>query len=121
LGVFWKVPEDYVRARDRQNFLSISTATLRFGLLAGVIVFGIWVLVHNIRHGLIRWRITLKLAIVPALLTAVGPLLAMRSMLQNYQTAIPLETFRAVTFLVVLMSVIFGFVIYTGAAALVTS
>jgi membrane protease YdiL (CAAX protease family) len=121
LGVFWKVPEDFVRARDRQNFLSISTATLRIGLIAGFVVFALWVLVHNVRNGLIPWPLTLKLAIAPALLTALGPLLAMRTLLQNYPTAIPLETFRAVSYLVVLMSAIFGFVIYTGCAAIVTS
>jgi membrane protease YdiL (CAAX protease family) len=121
LGVFWKVPENYIRGRDRQNFLSITSATLRFGLLAGVIVYGIWMLIRNIRNGLVRWPITLKLAIVPALLTALGPLLAMRALLQNYSTAIPLEIFRAMSYLIVLMSVIFGFVIYAGAAALVTS
>ena len=121
LGVFWKVPEDYIRARDRQNFLSISTATLRFGLIAGVIVLGLWMLIRNIRLGLVRWPFTLKLAIAPALLTALGPLLAMRALLQNYPTAIPLETYRAISYLVVLRSAVFGFVIYAGAAALVTS
>jgi membrane protease YdiL (CAAX protease family) len=121
LGVFWKVPEDYTRARDRQNFLSISTATLRIGLIAGFIVFGLWMLVRNIRNGLVPWPLTLKLAIAPALLTALGPLLSMRTLLQNYPTAIPLETFRAITYMVVLMSAIFGFVVYAGCAAIVTS
>jgi membrane protease YdiL (CAAX protease family) len=121
LGVFWKVPEDFIRARDRQNFLSIFTATLRIGLMAAFIVFGIWVLVRNIRNGLVPWPLTLKLAIAPALLTALGPLLSMRALLQNYPTAIPLDTFRAISYLVVLMSAIFGFVIYAGCAAIVTS
>ena len=121
LGVFWKVPEGFVRARDRQNFLSIFTATLRIGLMAGFIVFGIWVLIRNIRNGLVPWPLTLKLSIAPALLTALGPLLAMRSLLQNYPTAIPLDTFRAMSYLVVLMSVIFGFVVYAACAAIVTS
>jgi membrane protease YdiL (CAAX protease family) len=121
LAAFWKVPEDYIRARDRQNFLSISTATLRISLIAGFVVFGIWMLIRNIRNGLVRWPLTLKLAIAPALLTALGPLLAVRTLLQNYPTAIPLETFRAMSYLIVLMSAIFGFVIYAGCAAIVTS
>jgi membrane protease YdiL (CAAX protease family) len=121
LAAFWKVPEDYTRARDRQNFLSISTATLRVGVIAGFIVFGLWMLVRNIRNGLVRWPVTLKLAIAPALLTALGPLLAMRTLLANYPTAIPLETYRAMSYLIVLMSAIFGFVIYAGCAAIVTS
>jgi membrane protease YdiL (CAAX protease family) len=121
LGVFWKVPEDYIRARERQNFLSISTATLRIGLIAGFIVLGLWMLVHNIRNGTVRWPVTLKLAIAPAVLTALGPLLSMRALLQNYPTAVPLETFRAMSYLIVLMSAVFGFVVYAGCAAIVSS
>jgi hypothetical protein len=121
LGAFWKVPEDYIRARDRQNFLSISTATLRIGLIAGFVVFGLWMLIRNIRNGLVPWPMTLKIAIAPALLTALGPLLAMGTLLANYPTAIPLETFRVMSYLVVLMSAIFAFVIYAGCAAIVTS
>jgi hypothetical protein len=121
LAAFWKVPEDYTRARERQNFLSISTVTLRIGLIAGFIVFGLWMLIRNIRNGLVRWPVALKLAIAPALLTALGPLLSTRTLLANYPTAIPLETFRAISYLVVLMSAIFGFVIYAGCAAVVTS
>ena len=121
LAAFWKVPEEYIRARERQNFLSISTVALRIGLIAGFVVFAILVLIRNIRSGLVHWPLTLKLAIAPALLTALGPLLSMRTLLQNYPTAIPLETFRAMNYLMVLMSAIFGFVIYAGCVAIVTS
>ena len=54
-------------------------------------------------------------------LAAAGPLLQRKLMMENYNTAWPLQTFEAVTYTVVAMSVIFGFVIATGAAALVTS
>ena len=55
-----------------------------------------------------------SISIPIALLTAVGPLLSMRLLLQNYQTAIPLETFQAVMYMVVLMSVVFGFLVVAG-------
>jgi len=41
----------------------------------------------------------------------------MRLLLQNYQTAIPLETFQAVMYIVVLMSVVFGFLVVAAASA----
>jgi hypothetical protein len=52
---------------------------------------------------------------------AIGPLLSMRALLVNYSTAVPLDTFRAMSYLVVLMSAVFGYVIYAGCAAVVLS
>src|SRR5207248_7290642 len=40
---------------------------------------------------------------------------------KDYNTAIPLETYQAMTYVVLLMSLVFGFVIMGGAAALVTT
>jgi hypothetical protein len=121
LRAFWKLPEDFVRARERQNFLSISTLVLFFGVLTAGIVFGTTVLVQNVRHGLIPWKTTLQIAVPVALLTVVSPLLSMQLILQNYSTAIPLELFRAETYLVVAMSVVFAFVIVAAAVALIAS
>jgi hypothetical protein len=51
----------------------------------------------------------------------VAPLLALKVMLQNYNTAIPLETFQATMYVGIVIVVIFAFVGLGGAAALVTS
>ena len=118
---YWKLPETYSRARSRRNALAISVATLRFGALSGLVVGAILLLIRNIRKGLVRWKRVIFLSIPIAVLTAVGPLLSMRLMLQNYQTAIPLETFQAVMYMVVLMSVVFGFLVVAAAAALLDS
>src|SRR5262249_48257103 len=71
--------------------------------------------------GLVPWKTTIRIAIPAALLTIAGPLLSMQLFLQNYPTAIPLEMFRAMTFLVVAMSSIFAFVLMAAAVALIAS
>jgi len=48
-------------------------------------------------------------------------LLSLKLMLQNYPTAIPLETFKVMMFLVVFVSMIFAFVMMAAAAAMLTS
>jgi hypothetical protein len=56
---------------------------------------------------------------VPAtLLFALGPLLSLELLLKGYNTAIPLETYRAVVYITLLMSVIFVFLALGAAAAL---
>jgi membrane protease YdiL (CAAX protease family) len=118
---FWKLPEAFVRSREQQNFLSIATAVLRIAVLAGALVVAIYVLVSKIRAGTVPWRPTLRIAIPAAVLSAVSPLLSLHLMLQNYPTAIPLETFKATMFLIVVVSMIFAFVLTAGAVALLTS
>lgn len=118
---FWKLPETFVRSRERQNFVSISAVVLRIAVLAGGLVIALYVLVQRIRAGAIPWRPTLRIAIPVAVLSIVAPLLSLRQMLLNYPTAVPLETFRAMMFLVVLVSMLFAFVMMAAAAAMLTS
>jgi membrane protease YdiL (CAAX protease family) len=118
---FWKLPEDFERGRERQNFLSIASAVLRIAVFAGGLVAAVWMLIHAIRRGDVGWRPALRLGIPAALLIAAGPALSMHLLLQNYPTAIPLETFRATTVMAVLLSVVFGFVMMAAAVALVTA
>ena len=121
LRAYWKLPEDYIRARDRQNFISIAAIALRFGLLAGLAVYGLWLLIRNVRQGLVRWRATLVVAGAAAALSAVGTLLTLPLMLENYPTAVPLATFRAMSYVGTLISVMFAFLLFGAAAALLTS
>ncbi|HEY2018739.1 MAG TPA: CPBP family intramembrane glutamic endopeptidase [Bryobacteraceae bacterium] len=118
---YWKIPESYRRVRSQQNFISIAVLALRFGVLGGGIVCGILLLVANIRHGLVRWRTVFRIAVPAALLAALGPLLSMRLLLQGYNTAIPLETFQAMMYVVVLMSAVFAFLMLAAAVALIAS
>jgi membrane protease YdiL (CAAX protease family) len=118
---YWKLPETYSRAREQQNFISIAVLTLRFGVLAAGVVFGLMLMIQNIRQGLVRWGLTIRIAVPAALLAAVGPLLSLQLTLQGYNTAIPLETYQATMYIVILMSVVFGFLLLAGAVALLTS
>ena len=115
---YWWLPEAFTRARSRQNFLSVAVVTLRFGLLSVGIVFALWMLLLRIRQGRVPWRTVLRIAVPASLLTAVGPLLSRRLLLQGYDTAIPLETFVAMSYLIVAMSVVFGFLVIAASCAL---
>ena len=121
LRSYWKLPEAYERARSQQNFISIAVLALRFGMMAAGIVWGLILMIRNIRQGLVRWKLTIRIAVPAALLTAVAPLLSMQLALQNYPTAIPLQTFQATIYIVIVMSVVFGFLLMGGAVALLTS
>ena len=118
---YWKLPEDFTRRRQQQNFISLSVTIVRIAVLAFGVVAALWLLVGRIRQGLIPWRPTLRIAIPAALLSIVGPLLSMQLILQQYPTAIPLEMFRATSYLVMLMSLVFAFLLMGAAAALLTS
>jgi hypothetical protein len=118
---FWKVPETFERSREQQNALSIVILVLRIGVVAGVIVYALWLLIHSIRKGLVRWRTAIQLAVPATLLFPIGPLLSAGLMLKDYNTAIPVETYQAMTYVVLLMSLVFGFLIMGGAAAILTT
>ncbi|HEV2446068.1 MAG TPA: hypothetical protein VGS58_09105, partial [Candidatus Sulfopaludibacter sp.] len=121
LGTMWKLPEAWERDRSSRNLLSIVLLTLRIAVIALLIVRGIWMTIHNIRRGAVRWGIVVKFAMPATLLMVLSALLSFRVITQNYRTEIPYETFLAVGCLTVLMAAIFGFLMLGGAAALLTS
>ncbi len=113
---FWKLPEDWQRGRERENAIAIAISVLRIGTLAGFIVYALWLLIQGTRQGIVRWRPAIRLAIPATILFPVAPLLSAGLMLKNYRTDVPLETFQALTYVTLAMSVIFGF-LYLGAAS----
>jgi membrane protease YdiL (CAAX protease family) len=116
---YWHLPEAFARARAQQNFFSILAISLRCGLLALGVVIALWLLLRKIREGRVPWRTVIRVAIPVSLLTAVGPLLSMQLMLENYNTAIPFETYEATIYMTIAMSVVVGFVAAGAAAALI--
>jgi len=118
LRSYWKIPEAYERGRDRQNALSIAVLALRIAVTAAAVVYALWLLIQATRQGLVRWRGAIRLAVPATLLFALGSLLSFELMLKGYNTAIPLETFQAVLYMTLLMSVIFVFLVLGAAAAL---
>jgi membrane protease YdiL (CAAX protease family) len=121
MRTYWKLPEAYVRGRSRQNFISIAVMTLQFGTIAAGVVCGILLLVQAIRRGNVRWGPAIRIGVPVSILTIVGPLLSSRLILKDYNTAIPLETYQAMMYVALLVSLVFGFVLLGGAVALVTS
>jgi membrane protease YdiL (CAAX protease family) len=119
LRSYWKIPEAYERSRERQNALSIAVLALRIGMIAAGIVYALWLLIQATRKGLVRWRGAIRLAVPATLLFALAWLLSFELMLKDYNTAIPLETYQAVLYITLLMSVIFVFLILGAAAALI--
>jgi membrane protease YdiL (CAAX protease family) len=118
LRSYWKIPEAYERNRERQNALSIMLMALRIGTIAAGIVYALWLLIQATRKGLVRWGGAVRLAVPATLLFALGSLLSFDLLLKDYDTAIPLETYRAGLYITLLMSVIFVFLILGAAAAL---
>jgi membrane protease YdiL (CAAX protease family) len=118
---FWKLPEDWQRGRERENALAIAIAVLKIVVIAGLVVYAMWLLIQGTRHGTVRWGAALRLAVPATLLFPVAPLLSIGLMLKSYRTDVPLETFQAMSYVFVAMSAIFGFLLMGGAAALVVT
>src|ERR1019366_3885364 len=118
---YWKLPEDWQRGRERQNALAIAIAVLKIAVIAGLVVYAMWLLIQGTRQGTVRWRAAIRLAVPATLLFPVAPLLSAGLMLKNYRTDVPLETFQAMTYVLLAMSVIFGFLMMGGAAAIVVT
>jgi len=118
---YWKLPEAWQRGRERENALAIALAVLKIAVIAGFVVYAMWLLIQGTRHGVVRWRAALLLALPATLLFPVAPLLSVGLMLKNYRTDVPLETFQAMTYVSLAMSVIFGFLLMGAAAALVVT
>ena len=122
LRAYWKIPETFERGRDRQNFISIAVWTVRISVAAAGIVFGLWILIRQIRLGLVPWRRTLYVAAIPTLMTEIVLALSFHSILyRNYQTSVPFETFEVTVGVVLAMQAAFVYVLYGSAAALLLS
>jgi len=117
----WKRPEDFARERGQQNFVSLLETSMQIAVVSGMVIWGLYLLVRNIRHGLVRWRITIQIAVAAALATALGLMLARDRMLASYNTAIPLATYEALLYVSVALGAILAFLLLGGAAALVVS
>jgi membrane protease YdiL (CAAX protease family) len=118
---YWKVPEAYSRARSRQNFISLFTLIMRLVVTASGIVLGILLLVQCVRKGTVPWGAALRVALPVTALTALGSALALKLVMQNYDTAVPLETFQATAYLGIGIVTLFGGVLMASAAALIGS
>jgi hypothetical protein len=117
----WKPDETFERARERENALSIAVLVARIVAGAGLLVFGLWMLIEGIRAGTVRWRAAIRLALPAALLAPVGALLSAHLLLRGYDTANPLETFEAMMWIGLAMAALTGALMALAAAAIVTT
>jgi hypothetical protein len=118
---YWKLPEAFERARSRQNFWPIAIIVAQIGCITGLVVWSLALLIRNIRRGLVRWRPATIMGGVAAALMIVSQLLARDQMLKNYPTAVPIETFQVMQYILLATGMIFGSILLAAAAALVTS
>ena len=119
---YWKIPELFERSRDRQNFISIAVWAIKILVIAAAVVFGLWILILQVRQGLVPWRRALRLAAIPAFLTAVVLALSLQlTLYREYQTFVPFQTFVVSTCVVLAMGVAFGYVMYVAAMGLLLS
>src|SRR5450759_5022492 len=80
---FWKLPEAWERGRERENALAIAIAVLKIAVIAGLVVYALWLLIHATRQGMVPWRAALRLALPATLLFPVATLLSVGQMLKN--------------------------------------
>jgi len=122
LRVYWKIPESFERSREQQNLISIAALAFKIAVFAGAIVFGLWMLIRNVRLGLVAWRRVLLLAVVPTVGLGVTAALSLSiNMNRQYQTSMPFETWQAMLLAGLAMALAFGYVMYGAAGGLVTS
>ena len=93
---FWKLPELYVRERSERNLLSNVLLFLRIVVIAGFVAMGLWLIVRHTRKHELRWKLVMKVAMPVAALGVLGAISDAPLVLRNYDTAVPIETFRAV-------------------------
>ncbi|HXA51397.1 MAG TPA: type II CAAX endopeptidase family protein [Candidatus Acidoferrum sp.] len=117
----WKPPEAFEREHERESAISIAVAVARIVTFAGLLVFGMWLLMAAIRDGTVRWRAAFRLALPASLLLPVALLLTAHLMMRNYNTAKPLETFQAMSWMELAISALMGVVMSVAAAAVITT
>jgi hypothetical protein len=116
---FWKLPETYERAREQENALAIVITVAKIVAYAGLIVFGMWLLIQATRSRAVPWRRVIRVALPATLAFPVSALLNSGLIMKNYNTAVPVETFRAMAYIGIGMSAVLGFIVMGAAAALI--
>lgn len=119
MRTYWKLPETFQRNRSRENFISISALAIRIALTALGVVFGMWLLVGQIRQGTVPWKRSLLWSIPPTIAAAVVLALSLKiSLYRGYPTSVAFDTYTVTAVLGLSIGVAFSYVMYCAAAAL---
>lgn len=117
-SAYWKLPENYLRARAARNALSIALTLLRLAVYAGVVVLGLWLLIRFTRRRALDWRTAMLAALPAALLAVAASLSNLPLMMRGYSTAVPFETFRMMMLAAVAIGAVGSFLAMACAAGL---
>ncbi|MBI3693571.1 MAG: CPBP family intramembrane metalloprotease, partial [Acidobacteria bacterium] len=74
LRTLWKLPETFMRERNRTNALEITHIGLLVGSIAALVMAGLYVLVQQTRKRQLRWRSAIAVSLVVTSLAALGAL-----------------------------------------------
>ncbi len=91
VGRFWpflKLPEDWVRARQKETAWTAMRFWGRILLIGALAFFGLAIFINAARHGLIRWRRTLGLAAGVAVLYGLDLLNKLPLFYRDYTTSL---------------------------------
>ena len=94
---------------------------LKIATLAGLIVYALWLLIHGTRHGMVRWRAAIRLAVPATILFPIAPLLSAGLMLQELPHRRPARDLPGDDLCQLAMSAVFGFLLMGAAAALIVT
>ena len=117
----WDIPESYERFREGGTLASYALTALKIALVSGLLVWGIVILLRNVRRGLVPWRPVLLLASAATIAMALGEALSVRLIMRQYPTTVPLATFQAMAWIGIGVSTLFGFLALAAAIALLVS
>jgi hypothetical protein len=94
---FLKIPEDWQRARERQNLYSIAAMVLRSIFVVTVITLAMLILIRGIRRGQVKGKVVLLVAGAALILDLLDMINSVPGLLAQYDTQIGLRVFALST------------------------
>jgi len=88
-----KIPEEWRRARERQNFYSIASAGIRVVFLIMMFSLALLSLVQGIRQGRVRWRFVAAIAAAAMVLELIHRINAIPQLWSLYDTQLEMRIF----------------------------
>jgi hypothetical protein len=104
----FKLPEDWVRARNSTGIGNIVLTGLLVLLAGGLLAGFVMLFVGVVRHGHIPWAASAKLGVIAGVLTALSGVLQLATSDRSYDTSIPLTTFHAFQAIAIFISALFA-------------
>ena len=94
---FLKIPEEWQRARERQNFYSIAAVVLRSIFVIAIITLAMLIVIRGIRQGHVKGKVVLQVAGAALVLDLLDVINSAPALLAQYDTQIGLRVFALST------------------------